>query len=191
VVDPSPPMASLHPTIAFVGQMATHWRETGALVPSGKQLARTMAGCIGHVGADEVIVELGPGTGVFTRELLKSFPSNRVIAIEFNHAFVGRLRQAMPAATIIEGCASRLPELLAPHQIEPGTVRSRDPRDRDLSAAGWHLRPVHLFEAGVAQIRRPRLPRRTPPTGMAECPPGGGDAVRPHHCLVATGLGNA
>jgi phosphatidylethanolamine/phosphatidyl-N-methylethanolamine N-methyltransferase len=115
-------MASLHPTIAFVGQMATHWRETGALVPSGKRLARTMAGCIGHVGPDEVIVELGPGTGVFTRELLRVFPANRVVAVEFNHAFVGRLRQAMPAATIIEGCASRLPELLAPHRIKPGRV---------------------------------------------------------------------
>ena len=115
-------MAVLHPTITFVGQMASHWRETGALVPSGKRLARTMAGAIGHVATDDVIVELGPGTGVFTQELLKNFPLNRVLAVEFNHAFVTRLQKTMPAATVIEGCASRLPELLAAQGIPPGKV---------------------------------------------------------------------
>jgi phosphatidylethanolamine/phosphatidyl-N-methylethanolamine N-methyltransferase len=115
-------MAVLHPTITFVGQMASHWRETGALVPSGKRLARTMAGAIGHVGPDDVIVELGPGTGVFTQELLKNFPLNRVVAVEFNHAFVTRLQTTMPAATVIEGCASRLPELLAGTGVPVGKV---------------------------------------------------------------------
>lgn len=115
-------MPVLHPTIAFVGQVATHWRETGALIPSGKRLARTMAACIRHVGSQDVIVELGPGTGVFTQELLKNFPLNRVVAVEFNHAFVGRLRKTLPAATIIEGCASQLPELLEANGIQPGQV---------------------------------------------------------------------
>lgn len=115
-------MATLHPTIAFVGQMASHWRETGALVPSGKRLARTMAGCIGTIADHEAIVELGPGTGVFTQELLKSFPRNQVLAVEYNHAFVNRLRISMPRARIIEGCASRLPELLAAEGIAPGSV---------------------------------------------------------------------
>ena len=115
-------MSALHPTIAFVGQMATHWRETGALVPSGKRLARAMAACIGHVGPRDVIVELGPGTGVFTQELLKNFPLNRIVAVEFNHSFVTRLKATMPGATSLEGCASRLPELLAAENIQPHQV---------------------------------------------------------------------
>ena len=115
-------MPVLHPTIAFVGQVATHWRETGALVPSGKRLARAMASCVGPVVAGDVIVELGPGTGVFTLELLRAYPQNRLMAVEFNHAFVQRLQRTIPGATVIEGCASRLPELLAPHGVEPGKV---------------------------------------------------------------------
>lgn len=110
-------MPSVHPTIAFVRQMATHWRETGSLVPSGKRLARAMASCVGPVSADDVIVELGPGTGVFTHELLRTFPLNRVLAVEFNHAFVERLKQNIPKALIVEGCASQLPELLDLHGI--------------------------------------------------------------------------
>ncbi len=115
-------MPALHPTIAFVGQMATHWRETGALVPSGKRLAKTMASCLGHVAADDLIVELGPGTGVFTRELIRSYPRNRVVAVEFNRAFAERLTRSMPDATVIHGCASQLPELLAMRGIERGRV---------------------------------------------------------------------
>ena len=115
-------MASVHPTIAFVSQMATHWRETGALVPSGKRLARAMASCISTVNHGDVIVELGPGTGVFTHELLRTFPQNRVLAVEFNHAFVERLQRTIPRALIVEGCASKLPELLDAHGIEHGRV---------------------------------------------------------------------
>ena len=115
-------MPAIRSTFSFVGQMATHWRETGALVPSGKRLARAMADCIGTIADHDIIVELGPGTGVFTQELLKTFPRNQVLAVEFNHSFVTRLRTTMPRARIIEGCASRLPDLLEAEGIRPGTV---------------------------------------------------------------------
>ncbi len=115
-------MPALRSTFTFVGQMAAHWRETGALVPSGKRLACAMADCLGPLAEHEIIVELGPGTGVFTQELLKTFPRNRVLAVEFNPAFATRLRTTMPRARIIEGCASQLPELLESEGIRRGTV---------------------------------------------------------------------
>lgn len=102
--------------------MATHWRETGSLVPSGKRLARAMASCVGNVASDDVIVELGPGTGVFTHELLRTFPMNRVLAVEFNHAFVERLQKSIPKALIVEGCASQLPALLDEQGIKHNRV---------------------------------------------------------------------
>jgi phosphatidylethanolamine/phosphatidyl-N-methylethanolamine N-methyltransferase len=97
----------------FVGQYARRWRETGAVAPSSPQLARAMVAQVGAVAAGEVIVELGPGTGVFTRELIRRYPGQRVMAIEFNATFAARLRTEVPQAIVVEGCASRLVEHLA------------------------------------------------------------------------------
>ncbi len=102
----------MHNALTFFGQMAVNFRKTGAIAPSGKHLARTMARYVGTLSPGQVIVELGPGTGVFTRELVRRYPANPVIAIEFNPVFVKRLRLTLPNATIVEGCASRLGEHL-------------------------------------------------------------------------------
>ncbi len=139
-------------TLAFLGQIARHWRQTGAIVPSGPSLAKQMARAIGLLKPQDVIVELGPGTGVFTRELAKRYPNHRIIAVEFNPVFVRRLQTELPEATVIQGCASRLPYLLReagidPHQV--GAVVSglpllslgRDLSHRVLIAIGDTLRP--------------------------------------------------
>ncbi|MCK6488750.1 MAG: phospholipid methyltransferase [Planctomycetes bacterium] len=99
-------------TLAFFGQMASRWRETGAIAPSGPVLAKAMVRTVGPVAPGQIIVELGPGTGSFTKELIRRYPANRVVAIEFNPIFVNNLRRDMPAALVIEGCASQLPRLL-------------------------------------------------------------------------------
>jgi phospholipid N-methyltransferase len=100
-------------TLTFFGQMAAKWRETGAIAPSGPMLAKSMAKAVGQLAPGQVIIELGPGTGAFTKELVKQYPDNPVVAIEFNPVFVRRLRETLPETTIIEGCASRLPAHLA------------------------------------------------------------------------------
>jgi phosphatidylethanolamine/phosphatidyl-N-methylethanolamine N-methyltransferase len=71
---------------------------------------------------DEIIVELGPGTGVFTRELARRFPSNPIVAIEFNDRFANRLRENMPDISVVEGCASLLPEHLRELGYDTGMV---------------------------------------------------------------------
>lgn len=109
-------------TFAFFGQIATHWRETGAIAPSGPMLAKAMAKAVGTIAADQVIIELGPGSGVFTRELAKRFPNNRIFAIEFNPVFVRNLKRELPNVTIVEGCASQLPRYLEDAGIDPGQV---------------------------------------------------------------------
>lgn len=96
-------------TLQFLGQCATHIRTTGALAPSGKALARAMVTAMGPLQPGQVIVELGPGTGVFTREIRKRYPTHPVVAIEFNEQFVKtlRTRMAMADVHIIQGCASQ------------------------------------------------------------------------------------
>ena len=118
----------MHPTLAFVGQMAKRWRQTGAIMPSGAALSRTMAAAVGTLPPGSSVLELGPGTGVFTRELLRAFPGHPVLAVEDNPVFVRQLEHSTPGAQIIPGCASRLGELLALHgNPQIGTVVSGIP----------------------------------------------------------------
>jgi phospholipid N-methyltransferase len=67
-----------------------------------------MVTAMGPVAPGKIILELGPGTGVFTRELLRRRPGHRVVAVEFNSAFAKRLRRYLPEVTVVEGCASQL-----------------------------------------------------------------------------------
>jgi phosphatidylethanolamine/phosphatidyl-N-methylethanolamine N-methyltransferase len=99
-------MSAVLDALQFLGQCATRLRTTGALAPSGRHLARAMVNAIGSIQPGHVIVELGPGTGVFTRELRHRFPGHPVVAIEFNELFAKRLRERMPEVQVIQGCAS-------------------------------------------------------------------------------------
>ena len=51
----------------FVGQSIRHFVKTGSLLPSSTRLARRM---VKNVKCS-IVLELGPGTGVFTKEILK------------------------------------------------------------------------------------------------------------------------
>lgn len=114
-------MPAVKETFKFLGQMAKEWRHTGAVWPSGKRLARAMVNAIGPLAPGQVIIELGPGTGVFTRELLRRRPANPVVAIEFNHAFAAHLHRHLPEVMVVEGCASCLDE----HLLRLGIPRER------------------------------------------------------------------
>ena len=70
-------MAAVRDTLTFLGQCAIRFRQTGAVVPSGGPLARAMVTAIGHLEPGQVVIELGPGTGVFTRELRQRFGFTR------------------------------------------------------------------------------------------------------------------
>jgi phosphatidylethanolamine/phosphatidyl-N-methylethanolamine N-methyltransferase len=85
---------------------------TGAVAPSGRQLAKLMVAKIAPQPS-EVIVELGPGTGSFTRELLAQGvePAN-LILVEFNREFIKFLKGEFPDLRIVEGPAQDLPQLL-------------------------------------------------------------------------------
>ena len=108
--------------MTFFAQSCRHWRQTGAVAPSGPRLARVMSASVGHVQPGDVIVELGPGTGVFTRRLMRDHPGHRVVAIEMNPVFVHDLRREFPGLLVIEGSACDLVALLRTHGIDPARV---------------------------------------------------------------------
>src|SRR5215470_6572872 len=85
---------------------------TGAVTPSGRALARTMAAYI-DASPPGPIVELGPGTGPVTEALLgQGIDSSRLVLVEFDPIFCRLLRARYPAAMIVQGDAYALKPLL-------------------------------------------------------------------------------
>lgn len=95
-------------SLRFLREMVLHPGQTGAVAPSGRRLARAMIDALGPVAPGALIVELGPGTGSFTRVIRERRPHNPLLAIERNPRFVGQLRRRFPDAHIVEGCASQI-----------------------------------------------------------------------------------
>ncbi|WP_428032356.1 class I SAM-dependent methyltransferase [Ancylobacter sp.] len=78
---------------------------TGAVSPSGRALARTMASYV-DPEQDGPVIELGPGTGPVTAALIaRGVAPERLVLIEYNPEFCKLLRLRFPAATVIRGDA--------------------------------------------------------------------------------------
>jgi phospholipid N-methyltransferase len=166
-------------TLMFYGQVVRRWRDTGAVGPSSPVLARAMADAVGHVAPGQVILELGPGTGVFTRELIRRYPSARVVAVELNDRFAAHLAAAVPGATVVTGCASRLDAHLAGLGYSPADVAAvvsglpllvlpGDLPRRVFGSIAGTLRPGRRF---VQFTYSQKAWRRFDPTGFRPEPP--------------------
>jgi phosphatidylethanolamine/phosphatidyl-N-methylethanolamine N-methyltransferase len=92
---------------------------TGAVMPSSKVLARTMAAYVDPT-SNGPVVELGPGTGAVTQALVeRGVDPARLVLVEFNPTFCRMLRARYPAATVVQGDAYRLRHLLETTLREP------------------------------------------------------------------------
>lgn len=99
---------------------------TGAVAPSGRHLAQTMASYI-DPRVPGPIVELGPGTGPVTDALLRrGVEQERLVLVEYNPDFAKLLARRFPRATVVEGDAYEIEETLAGILHEPcaGVVSS-------------------------------------------------------------------
>ncbi len=85
----------------------------GAVVPSSKLLARTMAEYV-DVESDGPVVELGPGTGAITNALIEhGVDQKRLVLVEYNPGFCALLRDRYPQAKVVQGDAYTLRDSLA------------------------------------------------------------------------------
>lgn len=91
----------------------------GAVSASSRALARRM---VAGLPADRPlsIVELGPGTGPFTRALVEHVATgSRILAIDLEQTFVDRLRGLWPAVDCVCASAVDLERLVAERQMAP------------------------------------------------------------------------
>ena len=81
--------------------------KTGAVAPSSNALARIITSDILPHGGP--VIELGPGTGAFTRGILaKGLPEDQLTLVENSPDFAALLRQRFPKAQLIEMDVTRM-----------------------------------------------------------------------------------
>jgi phosphatidylethanolamine/phosphatidyl-N-methylethanolamine N-methyltransferase len=94
----------------------------GAVTPSGRALARTMARYVDPDGTGPV-VELGPGTGPVTKALIqRGVDPSRLVLVEFDIEFCRLLQARYPQATVVQGDAYGLRKLLDHVLVQPAAA---------------------------------------------------------------------
>jgi len=84
----------------------------GAVMPSGRVLARTMAQYV-DIKSTGPVVELGPGTGAITNALIeRGVDQKRLVLVEYNPSFCALLRDRYPHARVVQGDAYTLRDSL-------------------------------------------------------------------------------
>ena len=101
----------------FLKRWCAHPFQLGALFPSSRFLAFFMAKeALKRMDEGDYILELGPGTGRFTRALLEAGISpDRIIGVEIDTRLIGYLQDQFPDIQFIQGNACHLTHLIPPH----------------------------------------------------------------------------
>jgi phospholipid N-methyltransferase len=130
--------------LAFLaGFLRAPWR-VGAIAPSSQALAAMMTEDMGLEEA-QTVVELGPGTGVFTRAICERVPPEAlVMAVEIDPRMAALLRPRFPRARIVNDSAERLDEHLA--------AAGRKEADAILSGLPWVSFPADLQSRLLAAV---------------------------------------
>jgi phosphatidylethanolamine/phosphatidyl-N-methylethanolamine N-methyltransferase len=94
----------------------------GAVTPSSRALARTMARYVDVHGTGPII-ELGPGTGPVTDALIqRGVDPERLVLVEFDAHFCKLLQKRYPQATVVQGDAYGLRKLLDNLLVQPAAA---------------------------------------------------------------------
>lgn len=82
--------------LSFVRQAMRDLKNTGAMWPSGPQLAKVMTRSLRLADGPKRLLEVGPGTGAFTKAALKELrPGDEFVIVELSVAFCAELEKRL------------------------------------------------------------------------------------------------
>ncbi len=162
-------------------------KEVGSLVLSSRFLIRRVLKC-GDIATARVVIELGSGTGVLTREMLRRMPSDgRLVAVEINPAFARLLRREIldPRLLVFEGSSTDLERALEKAGLShadlvisgvPFSTMARGVGYRTLRAARRVLGPggrfvAYQFRSHVRKMAEPLFGPAETHAGIWNFPP--------------------
>jgi len=136
-------------TSMFLVNWVKHPIETGALAPSSRRLARAMCETM-YLGDNSVVVELGPGTGPFTKEILRiqgGHTNTTYLAFELSDEFVALLQKNFPAQkdNFIKESAEKI--------VDELKKRKLDYADTVISGLPWAIFPAELQRGIMDQVK--------------------------------------
>jgi phospholipid N-methyltransferase len=136
-------------TLLFLREFARSPGRTGAIAPSSPWLAAEIVRQAGVRNA-QTIVEFGPGTGAFTREILKQKSNSAFfVGIEANPRLVETLKAQLPEANIVVDSAENTLSILQNSQ--------KSEADCIVSGLPWASFPPELqdklLEAAIGSLR--------------------------------------
>lgn len=129
-------------------------RATGALVPSGRALARKMGDEVNWETV-ETVLEIGPGSGSLTADFLPRLEGRtRFLAVEINPDFVNYLEGRFPQLDVVADSVENLPQILDERGIQaadaiisglPWTIFKADQQEAYMGAIRAALNPQGIF----------------------------------------------
>lgn len=121
--------------VKFLREFARDPNHIGAVAPSSSHLAACMVAAV-DIRPGHVVVEVGAGTGPFTRRIRQVAPEAHLLALEPNAELAAHLRAELPGVEVVERMAHELPEIVR----EWGHEKV----DRVVSGLPWALWPPEV-----------------------------------------------
>lgn len=127
---------------------------TGAIAPSSRFVVDRVIK-LADLNQSDTVVELGPGTGVFTDQIQHHLkPNATFFALELNRAFVETTRKRCPKVRVYHDAADQLPNYLDKYKKQqadcivsslPWTIFGNTEQDRLLDTISASLKPGGKF----------------------------------------------
>lgn len=135
-----------HPLLLFFRVLLQNPRSVSALAPSSKKLARAMTHGL-NLNPDDVIMELGPGTGALTSQIREILPhTNAYLGIELEKKFVRLLQSKFPDLHFVEDTVAHA------HQVHEQSGKA--PVKVIISGLAMSTLPGHVQEAFIDNLDR-------------------------------------
>lgn len=151
-------MGGLRDYQVFWREFRENFQTTGAILPSGRSLARALARYIAQPGPPRRVLEVGPGTGAVTAEIVRVLrPEDCFDLVELNERFVARLKNRFETEAGFQSTQSRCRVLHQPVE----TLPVGEPYDVIVSGLPLNNFSVELVEQILATFRALLRPEGT------------------------------
>ena len=105
----------------FLGQFRRQYHTTGSLLPSSRALGRALTRPMRQARGPRRVLEVGPGTGAVTAEILRALrPGDFLDIVEINAHFVAVLEKRFAEEPLFRRCRRQAKVIHAPLQDVPG-----------------------------------------------------------------------
>jgi phospholipid N-methyltransferase len=105
----------------FLSQFRRQYHTTGSIWPSSRALARALTRPLRRAATPRHILEVGPGTGAVTAEIVRCLrPGDRLDIVEINASFVAVIEKRFADEPLFRRCRAQSRILHAPLQEVPG-----------------------------------------------------------------------